>query len=152
MKIAVIAAALLVAASGALFTPSQAQAQVNFNLVIGNAPPPPRHEVIPRPRAGHIWVPGYWNWDGRGHDWRGGHWERAREGQVYRRPQWVEADNGWRLQEGGWRRAQGERYQRREREERHERHNRDDYRRDDHGKHRDRGIHCPPGQAKKGNC
>jgi hypothetical protein len=156
MKTAIIAAALFVAASGAAFMPTQAQAQVNFNIVIGNPPPPPRYEVIPRPRPGYVWAPGFWNWDGRSHDWRAGHWERAREGQIYNRPQWVQADNGWRLQEGGWRRAQGERYQRREREERHDR---DDYRRDDHGDRGENGRgnghgvgHCPPGQAKKGNC
>ena len=162
MKTVIVAASLFIAAAGAAFMPTSAQAQVNFNIVIGNPPPPPRYEVIPGPRAGYVWAPGYWNWDGRRHDWRAGHWERVRAGQVYSRPQWVQADNGWRLQEGGWRHAQGERYERYERHERHdrderyqrrdrdERHDHDDHRGDDHGRHGE--GHCPPGQAKKGNC
>ena len=149
MKTAIIAAALFVAASGAAVMPTLAQAQVNFNIVIGNPPPPPRYEVAPRPRAGYVWAPGFWNWDGRGHDWRAGHWEQARQGQVYSRPQWVQADNGWRLQEGGWRHAEAKRHYRHEREEREERH---EYRDDDHGGRKHGGGHCPPGQAKKGNC
>lgn len=158
MKTAIITAALLLAASGAVFAPTEAQAQVNLNIVIGNPPPPPRYEVVPRPRPGYVWAPGYWNWNGRNHDWRGGHWERVREGQAYYRPQWVQADNGWRFQEGGWRRGEGNRYERHERHERHDRHDdrRDEYRREDgdrhgHG-HGGGGGFCPPGQAKKGNC
>lgn len=157
MKSAVIAAALFVAVSGAAFVPAPAHAQVNVNIVIGNPPPPPRYEAVPRPRAGYVWAPGFWNWNGRDHDWRSGHWERARAGQVYNLPQWVQADNGWRLQEGGWRRARAERHERYERQERHERHDRrDEYRseeRDGHGHgHGHGGDHCPPGQAKKGRC
>jgi hypothetical protein len=160
----VIVAALLVAASSAMLAPTHAYAQVNLNIIIGNPPPPPRYEVVPRPRPGYVWAPGYWNWNGRDHDWRGGHWERAREGQVYYRPQWVQADNGWRFQEGGWRgeqRARQERYQRdeyRREEYRHDEHRREEHRREEHrddgeGRgHGHGGGFCPPGQAKKGNC
>jgi len=45
-------------------------------------------------------------------------------------------DNGWRWREGDWHRAE-------RREERRERHGEHYY---------DHGYHCPPGQAKKGNC
>ena len=150
MKTAIICAALFVAATGAAFTPTQAHAQVNLNIIIGNPPPPPRHEVVPRPRPGYVWAPGYCNWNGHRHEWRAGHWERARQGQVYYRPQWVHVDNGWRLQEGGWRRAQGERHERHDRND----HRRNDYRMDNHdgNRHGHGGGHCPPGQAKKGNC
>jgi hypothetical protein len=150
MKTAMIAAALLVAASGAVLAPTSAQAQVSLNIIIGNPPPPPRYEVVPRPRPGYIWAPGYWSWSGHNHDWRAGHWERVREGQAYYRPQWVQAGNGWQLQEGGWRRGHVEHYQQHDRDD----HGRHDYRqedRDGHG-HGHGGGHCPPGQAKKGNC
>lgn len=153
MKNAIIAAALAAAGFCALIAPATVHAQVNVNIVIGNPPPPARHEAIPRARPGYVWAPGYWNWNGDRHDWRGGHWERARQGQVYYRPQWVQADNGWRLQEGGWKRSKNAHV---------ERHVRDDHRRDNDHRHEGRGGHghgkghggghCPPGQAKKGNC
>ncbi|WP_432377347.1 YXWGXW repeat-containing protein [Duganella sp. P38] len=38
------------------------------------APPPPRYERIPAPRAGYIWAPGYWDWRGNRHEWVGGSW------------------------------------------------------------------------------
>ena len=33
------------------------------------APPAPREEVVPAPRVGFVWAPGYWNWDGHKHVW-----------------------------------------------------------------------------------
>lgn len=158
MKSVIISAALVIAAIGTAIAPTAAQAQVNLNIVIGNPPPPPRHEAIPRARPGYVWAPGYWNWNGRQHDWRAGHWERARQGQVYSRPQWVQADNGWRLQEGGWRRGRVDRQDRedsyRDNNYRGDNHRNDEHRREGHGGHGNKhgDGHCPPGQAKKGNC
>ena len=153
MKNVVIAAALVIAAIGTAVAPAAAHAQVNLNIVIGNPPPPPRHEAVPRARPGYVWAPGYWNWNGHRHDWRAGHWERARQGQAYYRPQWVQADNGWRLQEGGWRRDRVERHDRDD-DRRSDKHRNKDHHRKGHGGHGNGhdGGHCPPGQAKKGNC
>ena len=53
-------------------------------------PPPPRHEVAPRPRHNMVWVPGYWDWRGHRHVWVQGHWVKARPGYYYREPRWVE--------------------------------------------------------------
>lgn len=148
MKSILTAAALMIATTSATFLPQQAHAQVNFNIIIGDAPPPPRYEVVPAGRPGYLWAPGFWSWDGRRHVWQEGHWERARQGEIYVRPEWVRVDNGWRLREGGWRRDAQPRHESRDSYDRHEHHERHDHGRHDHG----RGGHCPPGQAKKGNC
>lgn len=96
-----IAAAAL--AFGAVaFAPGTALAQVDFSLVIGNAPPPPRFESLPPPRHGYVWAPGYWRWDGHRHAWVAGHWLRERQGYRYYPSEWVRVDNGWGWREGGW--------------------------------------------------
>ncbi|WP_050462950.1 YXWGXW repeat-containing protein [Herbaspirillum autotrophicum] len=133
----ILAATVLTAISASAFIPAQAVAQVGVSIVIGTPPPPPRYERVPPPRNGYVWAPGYWNWDGHRHVWAGGHWEPVRRGYMYDRPQWRQGHNGWELQRGGWRRGDDR--------------DRHDGRRDDrHDERRD--YHCPPGQAKKGNC
>jgi hypothetical protein len=66
------------------------------------APPPPRHEAVPRPRRGMAWVPGHWEWRGHRHVWMQGHWVKARPGYHYREPRWVEHGGRWNMQPGGW--------------------------------------------------
>ncbi|WP_229506955.1 YXWGXW repeat-containing protein [Pseudoduganella rivuli] len=95
-------ACALLAISSAAFAPAQALAQVDVNLVIGNAPPPPRFESIPQPRRGYVWVPGYWNWNGHRHVWTSGHWEPERLGYQYRPSTWVREADGWRMEPGTW--------------------------------------------------
>ncbi|NMM36306.1 MAG: hypothetical protein HHJ09_02175 [Glaciimonas sp.] len=106
MKRILCNAAAIVALSTAAFIPMQAVAQVGINIVIGNAPPPVRYEVVPAPRRGYEWAPGYWNWNGRKHIWARGHWERVRAGQYYQRPEWQQDNDGWRLNRGGWQRGE----------------------------------------------
>jgi hypothetical protein len=89
----------------AAFIPAQAKAQVDFHVVIGSAPPPPRYEVVPAPRRGYVWAPGYWDWNDRRHVWTHGHWQRARGGYTYQRPEWRRDRAGWRLNRGGWQHA-----------------------------------------------
>lgn len=99
-RILCTAAAILI--STAAFIPTQAVAQVNLSIVIGNAPPPVRYEVVPAPRRGYEWAPGYWNLDRGRHVWTRGYWVRARAGQYYQRPEWQQINDGWRLNRGGW--------------------------------------------------
>lgn len=98
----VLATIAAVVIGTAALIPAQALAQVDFNFVIGNAPPPARYEVVPSPRRGYEWVPGYWNWNGSRHGWSQGRWERARPGYVYQRSAWRQGGDGWRLDRGGW--------------------------------------------------
>ena len=71
------------------------------------APPAPRVEVTPAPRAGHVWVPGYWDVRGHRHVWRRGHWERERHGYRYMEPRWSQHGGRWHLERGRW--ARGDR-------------------------------------------
>jgi len=95
-------AAAVLALSPAALLPTLAHAQVGINIIIGDAPPPPRIETMPAARRGYVWAPGYWNWDGRRHDWVAGHWETERRGYQFRRAEWVRERDGWRLDRGGW--------------------------------------------------
>lgn len=101
LKSKLIAAAALALGAAAL-APTTALAQVDFSLVIGNAPPPLRYESLPPARHGYVWAPGYWRWDGYRHVWTAGHWLRERPGYHYNPSQWVRVDNGWGWREGGW--------------------------------------------------
>jgi hypothetical protein len=101
----ILLTAVMLMTGVAAFAPTQADAQVgvSIGIGIGNAPPPPRYEVAPPQRYGYVWIPGYWNWDGRQYEWIRGYWERARVGYFYEEPRWVQGPNGWVLQRGGWR-------------------------------------------------
>lgn len=108
MKPITLYAAAMLAISTAAFLPAQAMAQnqLGVSIVVGNAPPPPRFESVPAPRAGYVWAPGYWNWDGQRHVWNNGEWLRERGGNQYRRAAWIQENNRWRLDRGGWVAAQ----------------------------------------------
>ena len=90
-----ILAALLVT-SAAFTLPASAEIYVNI------APPAPRHEYVPAPRAGYVWVPGYWDWRGNRHVWVRGHYERERAGYYWHPNRWVEVDGRWVLKRGRW--------------------------------------------------
>jgi hypothetical protein len=96
-------------ATPALIAPGMvapAAAQVDFNLVINQPPPPPRYEVVPAPRAGYVWAPGYWRWENRRHVWAPGHWVAERRGYHWVPDRWAQVDGGWRHQPGYWDRQQ----------------------------------------------
>ena len=96
-------AALCVASLAAASIPIASSAAVGVYFDV--APPAPRVEVIPAPRHGYVWVPGYWDAPGHRHVWIRGHWERERRGYRYIEPRWVERDHRWYLERGGWRRG-----------------------------------------------
>ena len=99
-----LVAALWVASCGVASIPiSSNAATVYFNT----APPPARVEVIPAPRAGYLWVPGFWDARGHRHAWSAGRWERERHGYRFVEPRWEQRDNRWALERGRW--ARGDR-------------------------------------------
>ncbi len=99
MLIATMVAASL---SGVATTASAA-----VDLYVNVAPPENRVEVVPAPRAGYVWAPGYWDYRGHRHAWVRGHWERERRGYIYNEPRWEQRDNRWVMHRGGW--ARGDR-------------------------------------------
>jgi hypothetical protein len=93
---AIIAAATI----GAVATPLPSFAAVRVYVNIG--PPPPQVEIVPPPRYGYVWAPGYWDWRGHRHVWMQGHWIRERPGYMYQPHRWVERDGRWYLERGHW--------------------------------------------------
>ena len=82
-----------------------AYAQIHGVITVREAPPPMRAEMVPAPRRGYVWAPGYWNWQGRHHVWHNGTWVRARQGYVYSSPAWAERDGRWEFHQGRWARG-----------------------------------------------
>jgi hypothetical protein len=76
-------------------------------IVVQTAPPALRDEVVPEPRHGYVWVPGYWDWRNNHHVWVAGTWVRERRGYVYHQPEWRERDGHWEMVRGNW--ARGDR-------------------------------------------
>ncbi|MFO1338320.1 MAG: hypothetical protein U1F53_08790 [Burkholderiaceae bacterium] len=98
-KASVIALSLLAPLG---LAPTVAQAAVDVDFVVRIPPPVPRVEVVPPPRVGYVWTPGYWGWRENHHVWVAGTWVRERPGYVYERPTWVERGGQWHLAGGGW--------------------------------------------------
>lgn len=78
-----------------------AQAQVYVRI----GPPPPvveRRPIAPGPR--HVWVDGYYRWDGGRYVWAPGYWVRPpRPHARWVAGRWVHRHGGWLWMEGHWR-------------------------------------------------
>ena len=48
----------------------------------------PRYEVVPAPRVGYVWAPGFWDWRHGRHIWVKGHYERERRGYHWNPTRW----------------------------------------------------------------
>ena len=108
-----LAAALVsTAAVAATAVPGVASARDHadgYVLVQYGPPPPLRHEVVPPPRRGYVWVPGHWQWRGHRHYWVPGHWIAGRPGYRYYGPSWAERDGRWHYRPGYWGRGDRDR-------------------------------------------
>ncbi len=99
-KIAFIAAGLTLALAASLparadsFGLQVADAGVSIGVQIGTPPPPAPYEMVPAPRSGFVWAPGYWTWDGYRYVWvqRGPRWfyEPERWEEHRREERWEE--------------------------------------------------------------
>jgi hypothetical protein len=71
-------------------------------LDVDIAPPAPQVEVVPAPRAGFVWAPGYWNYDGHRHVWAKGHWIHERKGHHWVGDNWEQRNGRWHHEVGHW--------------------------------------------------
>jgi len=101
--LAAAAIALPALTAPALVTPAAAQASLNIS--IGTPPPAPIYEAVPAPRAGYVWAPGFWNWEGSRHVWTKGHWMAERRGYAWVPDRWEHGNGGWHREEGHWNRT-----------------------------------------------
>src|SRR5450830_386731 len=74
-------------------------------VVVREAPPAPRDEVVPPPRHGYVWQNGHWEWRNNHHVWIRGTWIRERHGYHYAQPTWAERDGKWVMTRGSWARG-----------------------------------------------
>jgi hypothetical protein len=68
---------------------------------VGFPPPPARVERV-AVWPGHVWIAGYWRWNGARHVWVVGHWAYARPGYRYVPAHWVHTGPVWRFHAGCW--------------------------------------------------
>lgn len=93
-----LAGALL---SFALFSPAAEAARV----VVKVGPPAARVEVrTAAPSHRHVWVGGYWRWNGKAHAWVAGGWNLPpRHGAAWVDGHWRKVRGGWDWVPGHWR-------------------------------------------------
>ncbi len=89
-------------ASGVLCVPLVASAGIGIDINI--APPAPQVEVVPGPRPGFIWAPGYWGWVGGRHVWVAGRWRHERPGYHWVPDRWDQRGPRWHYNRGHWER------------------------------------------------
>jgi hypothetical protein len=87
-------------AGSAMLAPIAANAQVEITV----APPAPQVEVVPAPRVGYVWAPGYWDWRGGRHVWVGGTWVHERPGYHWVPSHWDQHGDHYRFARGHWER------------------------------------------------
>ena len=85
-------------ALGSVALPAAAQISIN----IGIAPPPLQYEVVPAPRSGYTWAPGYWQWQNERHVWATGRWVAERPGSYWVADRWEPRDGRHYYQPGRW--------------------------------------------------
>jgi hypothetical protein len=80
-------------------------AYAGVGIDIQVAPPTaPLVVEAPPPRAGFVWAPGFWRWEGHRHVWVGGHWLRERRGYRWAPDRWTEHGGHYHYDRGHWER------------------------------------------------
>lgn len=97
LKTITLAAAL---GAGAMLA-SPAFAHVAVGVSVGFPPPAPRVEHV-AVWPGHVWLPGYWRWNGVRHVWVAGYWTYPRAGYRYVPAHWARTGPAWRFHAGYW--------------------------------------------------
>lgn len=80
---------------------SSCHPRAHSRVLVG--PPAAPVEIVPAPRVGFVWLPGYWDWRHGHHYWVAGRYVRPRPGFVYEPARWVEYGGRWRYTRPEWR-------------------------------------------------
>jgi WXXGXW repeat (2 copies) len=93
--------------TGIAATAGPALAQLQAEIYIPTAPPPPRVEVIPTLPPERIeverWQPGHWRWNGHEHVWVEGRYvARPRPRAEWIPGRWEQRPRGWVYVDGHW--------------------------------------------------
>ena len=93
-------------ALAAISMPAAAQTVVG-SLIVDVPPPAARVEVVPAPRVGFVWAPGYWRWEEprRTHVWVEGRWVEDRPGFRWVADRWVPRERRYYYEPGRWERV-----------------------------------------------
>lgn len=75
---------------------------VSIGIDVGAPPPAPVVEYVPVALPGHLWVPGYWAWNGHRHVWNQGAWEKARPGYHHIAGHWQQRGDRWHFEPSRW--------------------------------------------------
>lgn len=94
--------AVLIAGTSLLAAASVAQARVDVAIEIGVPPPVAVVETVPPPRAGYVYAPGYWAWDGHRHVWVRGRTIVERPGYTWVADRWDHTGGRYRFVPGYW--------------------------------------------------
>jgi len=97
---AVLLSVMLSAGALGAVAPAMAGVAVDINV----APPPPQVEVVPPPRVGFVWAPGFWDYRGHRHVWMAGRWVRGRPGYHWVPDRWDPRGPRWHHEPGHWER------------------------------------------------
>lgn len=95
-----ILGSLIAATLAGVSIPAAARTNVDFHVNI--APPMAPYEVVPAPRYGYTWVPGFYDWRYGRYHWVGGYWVRSRPGYYYAPVRWVYRDGRYHRRGGAW--------------------------------------------------
>jgi hypothetical protein len=94
-----ITIAVAIAAGAMRAVPAFAHVAVGVSV---RFPPPPARVERVAVWPGHVWIAGYWRWNGARHVWVVGHWAYARPGYRYVPAHWVHTGPVWRFHAGCW--------------------------------------------------
>jgi hypothetical protein len=72
-------------------------------VVVPEAPPPPKHEEVSTVPAGQIWVPGYWSYVANRWVWIPGRYQAVPQaGAMWSPGHWDHTSRGWVWTPGHW--------------------------------------------------
>ena len=95
-----ILGSLIAATLAGVSIPAAARTNVDFHVSV--APPVAPYEVVPAPRYGYVWVPGFYDWRYNRYHWVRGHWVAGRPGYYYEPVRWIHRDGHYYRRGGAW--------------------------------------------------